>query len=152
MCVFCALAALSFFLNVIFLYKPILGAPKSSFTAYLKDWGVNRIIAFCAGIICGLGNTFQFMGGQVQHSNPALNHTQYSELIQVHLIACLHLWEGYPFLAICSGIICGLGGTSSLMSGRVQDNSCTCHPHVKLWCECIWTSFTLWDVQAQTCM
>ncbi|CAK0764171.1 hypothetical protein CVIRNUC_003131 [Coccomyxa viridis] len=56
--------ALSFFLNVIFLYKPILGAPKSSFTAYLKDWGVNRIIAFCAGIICGLGNTFQFMGGQ----------------------------------------------------------------------------------------
>ena len=75
MCVFCALAALSFFLNVIFLYKPILGAPKSSFTAYLKDWGVNRIIAFCAGIICGLGNTFQFMGGQVRHLSPSLTHT-----------------------------------------------------------------------------
>ena len=75
MSVSCALAALSFFLNVIFLYKPILGAPKSSFTAYLKDWGVNRLIAFCAGIICGLGNTFQFMGGQVHHSSPSLTHT-----------------------------------------------------------------------------
>ncbi|CAL5219852.1 g1768 [Coccomyxa viridis] len=54
----------SFTLNIIFLYKPILGAPKSSIMAYLKDWGWNRIIAFAAGIICGLGNTFQFMGGQ----------------------------------------------------------------------------------------
>lgn len=58
-------AVVSFTLNIIFLYKPILGAPKSSLMAYLKDWGWNRIIAFCAGIICGLGNTFQFMGGQV---------------------------------------------------------------------------------------
>ena len=56
---------MSFTLNIIFLYKPILGAPKSSITAYLKDWGWNRIIAYAAGIICGLGNTFQFMGGQV---------------------------------------------------------------------------------------
>lgn len=55
---------LSFTLNLVFMYKPILGAPKSSITAYLKDWGVNRLIAFCAGVICGLGNTFQFMGGQ----------------------------------------------------------------------------------------
>ena len=58
-------AVVSFTLNIIFLYKPILGAPKSSMMAYLKDWGWNRIIAFGAGIICGLGNTFQFMGGQV---------------------------------------------------------------------------------------
>lgn len=69
----CAPAALSIFLNTIFLYKPILGAPKSSFTAYLKDWGVNRIIAFCAGIICGLGNTFQFMGGQVQSCRQSIH-------------------------------------------------------------------------------
>ena len=59
-------------LNIIFLYKPILGAPKSSIMAYLKDWGWNRIIAFAAGIICGLGNTFQFMGGQVTISLPPL--------------------------------------------------------------------------------
>ena len=65
----CACAVLSFTLNLTFLYKPILGAPKSSITAYLKDWGVNRLIAFCAGIICGLGNTFQFMGGQARYSH-----------------------------------------------------------------------------------
>ncbi len=65
-------AVVSFTLNIIFLYKPILGAPKSSIMAYLKDWGWNRIIAFAAGIICGLGNTFQFMGGQVTISLPPL--------------------------------------------------------------------------------
>ena len=62
----CVAAVLSFTLNIIFLYFPILSAPKSNITAYLKDWGWNRIIAYCAGIICGLGNTFQFMGGQVR--------------------------------------------------------------------------------------
>ena len=61
-------AVVSFTLNIIFLYKPILGAPKSSIMAYLKDWGWNRMIAYAAGIICGLGNTFQFMGGQVTYT------------------------------------------------------------------------------------
>jgi hypothetical protein len=50
-------------LNVIFLYKPILGAPKSSLMAWVKD-NDGRLIALAAGIICGLGNGFQFMAGQ----------------------------------------------------------------------------------------
>ena len=125
-CLLWGLAALSFFLNVIFLYKPILGAPKSSFTAYLMDWGVNRFIAFGAGIICGLGNTFQFMGGQVQHSSPSLTHL-HTLCIQTQLFAGMNLWGGLAFRAICSGITCGLGLVSSLTGGQVWDNSCTCH-------------------------
>ncbi|KAE8785538.1 ureide permease 1-like [Hordeum vulgare] len=39
------------------------GVPKSSFTAYLNDWG-RRQWALLAGLLCGLGNGFQFMGGQ----------------------------------------------------------------------------------------
>lgn len=50
-------------LNIIFLYRPILGLPKSSFTAYLKDWR-GRQWALLAGFLCGFGNGFQFMGGQ----------------------------------------------------------------------------------------
>ena len=42
--------------NTIFLYYPILGAPKSSIMGWLNDWH-GRPIALCAGIICGLGNT-----------------------------------------------------------------------------------------------
>ncbi|KAK9909739.1 hypothetical protein WJX75_006774 [Coccomyxa subellipsoidea] len=58
----------SFFLfssivNTIFMYFPILGAPKSSIPEYLKDFK-GRHWAVLAGIICGLGNGFQFMGGQ----------------------------------------------------------------------------------------
>lgn len=50
-------------LNIRFLYKPVLGLPKSSFTAYLKDCK-GRQWAFLAGVLCGFGNGFQFMGGQ----------------------------------------------------------------------------------------
>ncbi|XP_057834076.2 ureide permease 1 isoform X3 [Cryptomeria japonica] len=50
-------------LNIIFLYRPILGLPKSSFTAYLSDWQ-GRHWALLAGFLCGFGNGFQFMGGQ----------------------------------------------------------------------------------------
>lgn len=50
-------------LNVIFLYRPILGLPKSSLTAYLMDWR-GRQWALLAGFLCGFGNGFQFMGGQ----------------------------------------------------------------------------------------
>lgn len=49
--------------NIIWLYFPPLGLPKSSITAYLKDWR-GRPWALLAGAICGLGNGFQFMGGQ----------------------------------------------------------------------------------------
>jgi len=50
-------------LNIIFLYRPILGLPKSSLTAYLMDWH-GRPWALLAGFLCGFGNGFQFMGGQ----------------------------------------------------------------------------------------
>ncbi|KAK6128624.1 hypothetical protein DH2020_037637 [Rehmannia glutinosa] len=60
--------SLSFFvialvLNVWFLYRPVLNLPRSSFKSYLKDWN-GRNWAFLAGVICGLGNGLQFMGGQ----------------------------------------------------------------------------------------
>ena len=51
-------------MNTIFMYFPILGAPKSSIPEYLKDFK-GRHWAVLAGFICGLGNGFQFMGGQV---------------------------------------------------------------------------------------
>ncbi|KAJ0963487.1 hypothetical protein J5N97_028609 [Dioscorea zingiberensis] len=50
-------------LNIYFLYNPMLGLPKSSFMTYLKDWQ-GRHWALLAGLICGFGNGFQFMGGQ----------------------------------------------------------------------------------------
>ncbi|KAI9111782.1 hypothetical protein K1719_017472 [Acacia pycnantha] len=50
-------------LNIAFLYKPILNLPKSSFKAYLGDWD-GRGWALLAGLLCGLGNGLQFMGGQ----------------------------------------------------------------------------------------
>ncbi|XP_050374372.1 ureide permease 2-like isoform X2 [Argentina anserina] len=50
-------------LNIIFLYRPILGSPKTSCKAYLKDWD-GRGWALLAGILCGFGNGLQFMGGQ----------------------------------------------------------------------------------------
>ncbi|XP_057251634.1 ureide permease 1 isoform X2 [Beta vulgaris subsp. vulgaris] len=50
-------------LNIIFLYRPILNLPKSSFKAYLADSN-GRCWAFLAGFLCGFGNGLQFMGGQ----------------------------------------------------------------------------------------
>lgn len=50
-------------LNIRFLYKPVLGLPKSSFKAYLNDWN-GRQWALLAGLLCGFGNGMQFMGGQ----------------------------------------------------------------------------------------
>lgn len=50
-------------LNFTFLYKPILNLPKSSFKAYVVDWD-GRGWALLAGLLCGLGNGLQFMGGQ----------------------------------------------------------------------------------------
>ncbi|KAJ0973985.1 hypothetical protein J5N97_015950 [Dioscorea zingiberensis] len=54
---------LAIVLNICFLYKPMLGLPKSSFTAYLNDWR-SRKWAFLAGLLSGFGNGLQFMGGQ----------------------------------------------------------------------------------------
>ena len=50
-------------LNIIFLYRPILNLPKSSFKAYLADSN-GRGWALLAGLLCGFGNGLQFMGGQ----------------------------------------------------------------------------------------
>jgi glucose uptake protein GlcU len=50
-------------LNILFLYRPMAGVPKSSFGAYLRDWN-GRQWALLAGLLCGFGNGFQFMGGQ----------------------------------------------------------------------------------------
>ncbi|KAJ7561898.1 hypothetical protein O6H91_03G046400 [Diphasiastrum complanatum] len=49
--------------SVYTIYNPFLGMPRSSLTAYLTDWK-GRELAIMAGIMCGLGNGFQFMGGQ----------------------------------------------------------------------------------------
>ena len=50
-------------LNVLFLYRPVAGAPKSSLGAYLSDWNGRRW-ALLAGLLGGFGNGLQFMGGQ----------------------------------------------------------------------------------------
>lgn len=50
-------------LNIIFLYRPVMDLPRSSFKAYLNDWN-GRGWAFLAGLLCGFGNGLQFMGGQ----------------------------------------------------------------------------------------
>ncbi|KAL3143797.1 Phospholipid metabolism protein [Trebouxia sp. C0010 RCD-2024] len=58
-----AFFACAVLINVCFLYRPAFGVPKSSLTAYFRD-NNGRWIAFLAGILCGWGNGFQFMGGQ----------------------------------------------------------------------------------------
>ncbi|KAL5972396.1 Phospholipid metabolism protein [Asimina triloba] len=59
----CSCFVIAIILNVWFLYRPILGLPRSSFKAYRNDWNGRRW-AFLAGFLCGFGNGFQFMGGQ----------------------------------------------------------------------------------------
>ncbi|CAM6051107.1 unnamed protein product [Sphagnum compactum] len=49
--------------NTVLLYRPLLGLPKSSLKTYINDWR-GRQWALLAGLLCGLGNGFQFMGGQ----------------------------------------------------------------------------------------
>ncbi|KAL6643997.1 hypothetical protein ACP70R_018763 [Stipagrostis hirtigluma subsp. patula] len=55
--------ALGFCLNVWFLYQPKAGVPASTISAYARDWN-GRHWALLAGLLCGFGNGFQFMGGQ----------------------------------------------------------------------------------------
>ncbi|XP_077211366.1 ureide permease 1-like isoform X4 [Tasmannia lanceolata] len=54
---------LAIILNLYFLYYPIFGLPRSSLTDYLKDSN-GRNWALLAGLLCGFGNGFQFMGGE----------------------------------------------------------------------------------------
>ncbi|PUZ67224.1 hypothetical protein GQ55_3G417600 [Panicum hallii var. hallii] len=55
--------ALGACLNVWFLYHPMAGVPASTVGAYARDWN-GRHWALLAGLLCGFGNGFQFMGGQ----------------------------------------------------------------------------------------
>jgi len=55
--------AVSVGLNVWFLYRPMVGVPRSTVAAYLRD-GEGRWLALLAGLVCGLGNAFTFMAGQ----------------------------------------------------------------------------------------
>ncbi|KAG0520940.1 hypothetical protein BDA96_08G118100 [Sorghum bicolor] len=50
-------------LNVWLLYHPMAGVPASTAGAYARDWN-GRHWALLAGLLCGCGNGFQFMGGQ----------------------------------------------------------------------------------------
>ena len=50
-------------LNVWLLYRPMVGVPRSTVAAYLRD-GEGRWLALLAGMVCGLGNAFTFMAGQ----------------------------------------------------------------------------------------
>ncbi|CAN6356230.1 unnamed protein product [Urochloa humidicola] len=54
---------LGFCVNVWFLYHPMAGVPASTVGAYARDWN-GRHWALLAGLLCGFGNGFQFMGGQ----------------------------------------------------------------------------------------
>ncbi|CAN8272654.1 unnamed protein product [Cochlearia groenlandica] len=55
--------AVALVLNIGFLYRPILGLPRSSLKAYVNDWN-GRGWSLLAGLLCGFGNGLQFMGGQ----------------------------------------------------------------------------------------
>uniref|UniRef100_A0A0D9XZL9 Uncharacterized protein n=1 Tax=Leersia perrieri TaxID=77586 RepID=A0A0D9XZL9_9ORYZ len=50
-------------LNAWLLYHPMAGVPPSTIGAYVGDWN-GRHWALLAGLLCGFGNGFQFMGGQ----------------------------------------------------------------------------------------
>ncbi|KAL2649313.1 hypothetical protein R1flu_017441 [Riccia fluitans] len=54
---------LSMVVQTYLLYHPMMGLPKSSLTAYLKDWK-GRHLALLAGFVCAFGNVCQFMGGE----------------------------------------------------------------------------------------
>ncbi|XP_023638597.1 ureide permease 4 [Capsella rubella] len=50
-------------LNLIFLYRPVVGLARSSLKKYVND-SKGRGWAIFAGFLCGFGNGLQFMGGQ----------------------------------------------------------------------------------------
>jgi hypothetical protein len=78
--------AIGIALNIWFLYHPMVGVPRSSLTAYLKDWK-GRDLALVAGMVCGLGNAFQFMAGQAAGYAAA-------DAVQVHHLSSIQ--------AVCS--------------------------------------------------
>ncbi|WVZ90321.1 hypothetical protein U9M48_036632 [Paspalum notatum var. saurae] len=59
-----ACLAVSVGLNAWLLYRPMVGVPRSTVAAYLRDGGGGRGLALLAGMVCGLGNALTFMAGQ----------------------------------------------------------------------------------------
>ncbi|KAL2898240.1 Ureide permease 2 [Bienertia sinuspersici] len=58
-----AFVVMAVFLNIVFLYYPLMNLPRSSLKDYLND-GNGRVWAISAGLLCGCGNGLQFVGGQ----------------------------------------------------------------------------------------
>ncbi|WCJ22115.1 ureide permease 2 [Euphorbia peplus] len=54
---------LAVILNVSFFYRPVLNLPRSSVKGYVTDWN-GRGWALLSGLLCGVGNGLQFMGGE----------------------------------------------------------------------------------------
>lgn len=50
-------------LNLVFLYRPPLGAARSSITGWLTDSN-GRLLSVLAGLLGALGDTAQFLSGQ----------------------------------------------------------------------------------------
>lgn len=76
--------AVNVVLNVLLLYRPMAGAPRSSFRAYIGDWN-GRWWALLAGLIGGFGNGLQFMGGQ------AAGYAAADAVQACLLVACLSI-------------------------------------------------------------
>lgn len=92
-----AFFACAVIINVCFLYKPAFGVPKSSVSGYLRDWN-GRWIALLAGILCGWGNGFQFMGGQAAGYAAA-------DAVQVRKFPCLeHIWSVLLARCLCHAL------------------------------------------------
>jgi hypothetical protein len=141
-------AATARLLNLIFLYKPILGAPRSSITEYVMDWR-DRHWALLAGVICGLGNGFQFMGGQVRllplHLNLVCHHHRHAARVQ-SLMSCWHskFSKQSVITAVtrCSAeyskqVLCALGMTGSRVCGSRLGAGAATGVH-NLGCGAVW--------------
>ncbi len=92
-------------LNILLLYYPLVGLPKSSLHAYLRDWE-GRYPAVLAGLICGFGNSFQFMGGQAAGyaAADAVQVSSYpssSSLLRIVSFLKLQEKSGMMCLSIC---------------------------------------------------
>ncbi|XP_015619378.2 ureide permease 2 isoform X2 [Oryza sativa Japonica Group] len=81
-------------LNILFLYRPMAGVPKSSFKAYLNDWE-GRQWALLAGFLCGFGNGFQFMGGQAA-GYAAADAVQIFQANSSGIATCEHILGNTP--------------------------------------------------------
>lgn len=96
-------------LNLIFLYRPMVGLARSSLKKYVND-SKGRGWAVFAGFLCGFGNGLQFMGGQAA-GYAAADSVQVCFYLSVsissyRLISSLHF--GFEYMSSVFGL-----GTSS---------------------------------------